>query len=146
MHGVLWRVSDHDLASLDRAEGVPMRYRRDRLTVHTDAGPSPAWVYIDHRVTPGPPRPGYLPRVIDGAIHHGLPQRWIDFLHRWEPAHWPRPSSVLSSYGPAPQSISALLSEPAVVEVGGGWKQMTDVIAERPAEATARSWQVSSDR
>ena len=43
VHGVLWQLDDHDLATLDSAEGVPVRYRRDRLTVHTDAGPSEAW-------------------------------------------------------------------------------------------------------
>ena len=85
VHGVVWQVSDHDLATLDSAEGVPVRYRRDRLTVHTDDGPSEAWVYIDHRVDPGAPRPGYLERIIDGAVHHGLPHRWIEFLHRWDP-------------------------------------------------------------
>jgi len=90
VHGVLWQVSDHDLAILDSAEGVPVRYRRDRLTVQTADGPAPAWVYIDHRTEPGPPRPGYLERIIDGAQHHGLPQRWVDFLRRWDPAHWPR--------------------------------------------------------
>jgi phage replication-related protein YjqB (UPF0714/DUF867 family) len=144
VHGVLWQLSDHDLTTLDSAEGVPVRYRRDRLTVHTDDGSSPAWVYIDHRVTPGPPRPGYLQRIIDGAVHHGLPQRWIDFLRRWDPAHWPQP---LSPPGVGPQSLSALLSEPGVAEVsrlrsrfgflaihGGGLEQMTDRIAERAAE------------
>jgi phage replication-related protein YjqB (UPF0714/DUF867 family) len=149
VHGVLWQVSDQDLATLDRAEGVPVRYRRDRLTVHTDRGPSPAWVYIDHRVDPGPPRAGYLPRIIDGAIHHGLPQRWIDFLHRWDPAHWPRPSVANS---PAPQSLSELLGDPAVTESstlrsrfgflaihGGGLEKMTDVIAERAADAAGAS-------
>ena len=149
VHGVLWQISDHDLATLDSAEGVPVRYRRDRLTVHTNDGSSPAWVYIDHRVTPGPPRAGYLPRIIDGAVHHGLPPRWIDFLRRWDPAHWPRPS--LAS-GPAPQSLSALLNEPGVTEVGrlrsrfgflaihgGGLEQMTDLIAERAAEAADAS-------
>jgi phage replication-related protein YjqB (UPF0714/DUF867 family) len=149
VHGVLWQVSDEDLDTLDSAEGVPVRYRRDRLTVHTDGGPSPAWVYIDHRVTPGPPRPGYLPRIIDGAIHHGLPQRWIDFLHRWDPAHWPRPLSPSSD---GPQSLSELLAEPDVTEFsrlrsrfgflaihGGGLEQMTDVIAERAAEAADAS-------
>jgi phage replication-related protein YjqB (UPF0714/DUF867 family) len=149
VHGVLWQLSDHDLAILDSAEGMPVRYRRDRLTVHTDGGPSPAWVYIDHRVTPGPPRPGYLPRIIDGALHHGLPQRWIDFLRRWDSAHWPRPALAFT---PAPQSLSALLSEPGVIEVsrlwsrfgflaihGGGLEEMTDVIAERAAEAAGAS-------
>jgi phage replication-related protein YjqB (UPF0714/DUF867 family)/gamma-glutamylcyclotransferase (GGCT)/AIG2-like uncharacterized protein YtfP len=150
VHGVLWQLSEHDLAALDSAEGVPVRYRRDRLTVHTDRGPSHAWVYIDHRVTPGAPRPGYLERIIDGAIHHRLPQRWIDFLRRWDPAQWPRPASLSTS--PAPQSLSTLLSDPGVIEVsrlrsrfgflaihGGGLEQMTDVIAERAAEAAAAS-------
>ncbi len=143
VHGVLWQVSDHDLATLDSAEGVPVRYRRDRLTVHTDDGLSSAWVYIDHRVTPGPPRPGYLPRIIDGAVEHGLPQRWIDFLRRWDPARWPRPRTSTTT---APQSLSALLSDPGVSEFsrlrsrfgflaihGGGLEQMTDQIAERAA-------------
>ena len=143
VHGVLWQISSDDLAVLDSAEGVPVRYRRDPLTVHTHNGPAPAWVYIDHRVTPGPPRPGYLPRVIDGARHHGLPQRWIDFLRRWDPARWPRPPFANT---PGPQSLSELLRLPGVIEEsslrsrfgflaihGGGLEEMTDVIAERAA-------------
>jgi phage replication-related protein YjqB (UPF0714/DUF867 family) len=152
VHGVVWQLSDHDLATLDSAEGVPVRYRRDRLTVDTDNGPSPAWVYIDHRVTPGPPRPGYLPRIIDGAVQHGLPQRWIDYLRRWDPTHWPRPASARSASGTGLQSLSELLSQPGVDEVsqlrsrfgfmaihGGGLEEMTDVIAERAAEAAGAS-------
>jgi phage replication-related protein YjqB (UPF0714/DUF867 family) len=150
VHGVLWRVSDSDLDVLDSAEGVPVRYRRDSLVVHTEHGPHDAWVYIDHRVEPGAPRPGYLERVIDGARHHGLPQRWVDFLHKWDPVHWPRtrqPTDV-----PGPQSLSALLTNPRVEESstlrsefgfmaihGGGLEQMTDVIAERAAEAACAS-------
>ncbi|MCV7227701.1 poly-gamma-glutamate hydrolase family protein [Mycolicibacterium komossense] len=150
VHGVVWHLSDHDLASLDSAEGVPVRYRRDRLTVRTDDGPSDAWVYIDHRVDPGPPRPGYLERIIDGAHQHDLPTRWIEFLRRWDPAHWPRP--VESSTLAGPQSLSELLAEPGVVESstlrsrfgfmaihGGGLEQMTDVIAERAADAAGAS-------
>ena len=149
VHGVLWQLSGDDLATLDSAEGVPVRYRRERLTVDTHEGPSPAWVYVDHRVTPGPPRPGYLPRIIDGAVHHGLPQRWIDFLRRWDPAHWPRP---VFTNTPGPQSLSELLSEPGVIEEnrlrsrfgflaihGGGLEEMTDVIAERAAENAGAS-------
>lgn len=149
VHGVLWRLSDHDLAVLDSAEGVPVRYRRDLLEVHTDDGPGPAWVYIDPRVEPGPPRPGYLERIIDGARHHGLPQRWVDFLHRWDPAGWP---DRQASDTPAPQSLSELLTDPNIVECsalssrfgflaihGGGLEQMTDVIAERAARACGAS-------
>jgi phage replication-related protein YjqB (UPF0714/DUF867 family)/gamma-glutamylcyclotransferase (GGCT)/AIG2-like uncharacterized protein YtfP len=150
VHGVVWDVSDHDLALLDRAESVPAHYRRDHMTVQTEDGPSDAWVYIDHRVNPGPPRPGYLEGIIDGALHHGLPQSWIDFLRRWDPARWPRPRSRPTT--PAPQSLSALLGEPGVVEVsrlrsrfgflaihGGGLEEMTDVIAERAADTAGAS-------
>lgn len=150
VHGVVWQVTDHDLATLDSAEGVPVRYRRDRLVVHTDDGPSEAWVYIDHRVDPGPPRPGYLERIIDGATHHGLPHRWVEFLKRWDPAHWPQ--STRKSSPAAPQSLSELLTTPGVVEHstlrsrfgfmaihGGGLEQMTDVIAERAADAAGAS-------
>ena len=150
VHGVVWDVSDHDLATLDSAEGVPSRYRRDQMTVQIDDGHLDAWVYIDHRVDPGPPRPGYLERIIDGALHHRLPQSWIDFLRRWDPSRWPRPRSRPTT--PAPQSLSELLAEPGVVEVsqlrsrfgflaihGGGLEEMTDVIAERAADAAGAS-------
>lgn len=150
VHGVLWQLTDTDLATLDSAEGVPVRYRRDRLTVHTDDGQHQAWVYIDHRVEPGPPRPGYLERVVDGALQHGLPQRWIDFLRRWDPTRWP--GSTAGSNSPAPQSLSELLADPGIAEEltlrsrfgfmafhGGGLEQMTDVIAERAADAADAS-------
>ena len=149
VHGVVWDLSDRDLTTLDSAEGVPVRYRRNRLPVHTPDGPSDAWVYIDHRVETGAPRPGYLEMIIDGAIHHRLPSGWIDFLRRWDPIHWPSPS-VLKRGGP--QSLSELLDQPGVIEDsrlrsrfgflaihGGGLEQMTDVIAERAANAADAS-------
>jgi phage replication-related protein YjqB (UPF0714/DUF867 family)/gamma-glutamylcyclotransferase (GGCT)/AIG2-like uncharacterized protein YtfP len=150
VHGVLWQLTDHDLAVLDSAEGVPVRYRRDRLEVRTGSGPSPAWVYIDHRVEPGPPRPGYLERVLDGARQHGLPHRWIEFLQRWDPATWPQRREADADA--APRSLSELLADPAVREEsvlrsrfgflaihGGGLEQMTDVIARRAADAADAS-------
>ena len=150
VHGVVWQLSERDLATLDSAEGIPVRYRRDRLTVHTEDGPSWAWVYIDHRVEPGPPRPGYLERILDGARHHGLPHRWIEFLERWDPACWP--SREAKSDSAAPQSLSELLADPTIIEDstlrsrfgflaihGGGLEQKTDVIAERAADAAGAS-------
>jgi phage replication-related protein YjqB (UPF0714/DUF867 family) len=150
VHGVLWRVSDRDLAALDSAEGVPVRYRRDQLTVHTADGSSPAWVYIDHRVQPGAPRDGYLERIIGAAVQHRLPPAWIEFLRRWDPLQWPLRTSPANNA--APQSLSELLSESGVVEEsrlrsrfgflaihGGGLEQMTDVIADRAADAADAS-------
>lgn len=150
VHGVVWQLSDHDLATLDSAEGVPSRYRRDELTVHTDHGPVSAWVYIDHRVEAGPPRPGYLERVLDGARHHRLPHRWIQFLERWDPTRWPQRHIAPKSL--APKTLSDLLADSTVSEHsiirsrfgflaihGGGLEQMTDVIAERAADAADAS-------
>ena len=113
VHGVVWELTDRNLATLDSAEGVPVRYRRDRLTVHTLDGPADAWVYIDHRVEPGAPRPGYLERIIEGAVHHGLPHRWIEFLRRWDPSNWPRPAMLRHG---GPQSFSELLRQTGVRE------------------------------
>ena len=150
VHGVVWQVSEADLAYLDAAEGVPVRYRRDRITVHTHDGPSDAWVYIDHRVEPGAPRPGYLERIIAAAVHHGLPRTWVDFLRRWDPQHWPIPNRA--SKAAAPQTLWELLSQPGIREYsrlrsrfgflaihGGGLEQMTDIIAERAAAAAGAS-------
>ncbi len=48
VHGVLWQLSERDPVRLDSAEGVPVRYRRERLTVHTGrhsvAGLGPALI------------------------------------------------------------------------------------------------------
>lgn len=86
VHGVVWQISDDDLAALDVAESVPAHYRRFRLPVRTAAGSVLVWVYIDYRVRPGPARDGYLERVIDGAQRQGLPTGWLDFLRGWSPA------------------------------------------------------------
>ena len=149
VHGVLWQITDHDLDTLDNVEGVPVRYRRDRLTVHTDDGHWDAWVYIDHRVETGAPRPGYLERIIAAAIHHDLPHRWVEFLRRWDPARWPQRAATSNSHGP--QTLLELLSQPGVAEesrlrsrfgflaIHGGLEEMTDVIAERAADAAGAS-------
>jgi phage replication-related protein YjqB (UPF0714/DUF867 family) len=148
VHGVVWQISDRDLAMLDSAEGVPARYRRERLTVHTADGLSPASVYIDHRVQPGPPRAGYLERIIAGATDRGLPAPWIDFLRRWDPAQWPPQEAKPAGH----KYLSELLEEPGMVEEsrlrsrfgflaihGGGLERMTDVIAERAADGAGAS-------
>ncbi|MGU3500655.1 poly-gamma-glutamate hydrolase family protein [Mycobacterium sp. C31M] len=150
VHGVLWRLSDADLAVLDRAEGVPVRYRRDLMTVDSEHGPHDAWIYIDHRNEPGAPRPGYLERVIAGAAHHQLPPRWLEFLRRWDPVNWPR--ALAPTDTPGPQTLTELLADPQVSEYsmlhstfgflaihGGGLERMTDVIAERAAERAGAS-------
>jgi gamma-glutamylcyclotransferase (GGCT)/AIG2-like uncharacterized protein YtfP len=82
VHGVLWRLGDVDLRTLDLAEGVADG-RYDRLTVGvvTVQGASvQAEVYVDPRCTPGPARDGYRERLISGAVEHGLPDAYRTFL------------------------------------------------------------------
>ena len=110
---MLWQIADHDLATLDSAEGVPVRYRRDRLTVHTDDGPAEAWVYIDHRVEPGAPRPGYLERIIDAAQTPRAAKPLGRIPRRWDPAQLATQSGR-AGYRLAPQSLSELLADPDV--------------------------------
>ena len=79
-----------------------------------------------------------------------MPARWLDFLHRWDPKHWPR--ALAPTDTPGPQSLSDLLAVPGVEESstlrsrfgflaihGGGLEKMTDVIAERAAGAAGAS-------
>jgi phage replication-related protein YjqB (UPF0714/DUF867 family) len=75
---------------------------------------------------------------------------WFGLLRDRDTAH--RPRSAKSATSSAPQSFSELLGDPGVVEVselrsrfgflaihGGGLEQMTDIIAERAAEASGAS-------
>ena len=127
-----------------------MRYRRDRLTVHTDDGPSEAWVYIDHRVDPGCAAPR-----LSGAHHRRRraprPAAPVDRVpHRWDPRigraagtsrvrlRHSRFRSCLTA--PGILEDSTLRSRFGFLAIhGGGLEQMTDVIAERAAEAAGAS-------
>jgi len=90
VHGVLWRVSDGNMAKLDRYEGVADgRYLREKVALSrsatTTAAPGEAIeaiVYRDPITTTGPPRPGYLERVVNGATAEGIPERYIEEVLR----------------------------------------------------------------
>ena len=149
VHGVLWRVTGEHLTSLDRFEGVADgRYRRTTVEVTTGDGTVDAAVYIDDRTDPGPPRRGYLDRVLAGADEHGLPDDWRAHLARWRRAG-PR---LLSSDG-GPQTLTELLATPGVTEHvelrspfgflalhGGALEEMTDEIARAAAAAAGASY------
>lgn len=84
--GVLWRLGGRHEKTLDRYEG----YRSGlydkcfREVIATDRTARSVLVYIDHRnQTPGPPRPGYLERIVRGAARHELPSEHQRFLEQW---------------------------------------------------------------
>ena len=89
--GVLWECTEEHLTTLDRFEGVAEgRYYRARVSVSPldseggvdsalvdSALAESALVYIDPVTEAGPPRPGYLERVIHGAREHHLPGAYV---------------------------------------------------------------------
>lgn len=79
--GVLWRLTDADLAALDRFEGVAEDfYRRHHLSVHRQGWANiDAIVYLPVDDRPGRPNPGYLERIIEV----GEAGRFTEHYLRW---------------------------------------------------------------
>lgn len=84
VHGVVYRVTDSDLAALDEYEAIDIgMYRRDRVEVIAEAGQvMTVWTYfaIPEASGPTPPSRRYITAIARGARHHGLPQAYIAAL------------------------------------------------------------------
>lgn len=88
VYGVLYRVTEQQLKTLDRFEGVPEHYRRSQVTVaEADGRKVAAQVYLARKVRKGlKPDRGYLARIVQGAEEHALPADYIEGLKRIIPA------------------------------------------------------------
>lgn len=86
VHGVLWRISRDCEESLDLCEGVGEGfYRKERVRVERGDGKvQTALVYIDQRTRFGRPRPGYLARVLRGAMAFDLPAAYLGEILSWQ--------------------------------------------------------------
>lgn len=74
--GALWYVSDSDLASLDRFEGYPKLYDREKLQVELPNGDKVrAWVYVMPLGKRMPPSDYYLEIIWRGYLYFGLPTK-----------------------------------------------------------------------
>jgi gamma-glutamylcyclotransferase len=82
VHGVLYKIEEGSMRSLDRYEGVPDHYRRIEVQVTPEGGqPVPAQIYIASKVEKGlRPSPSYLQSMLDGAGEHNLPASYIGEL------------------------------------------------------------------
>ena len=81
--GLLWRLSEKDVESLDRYEGVASgHYRREYVTVDANGDEIQALVYVATNVTPGKPRPGYLEGVLRAGAEVGLPAAYLAELSK----------------------------------------------------------------
>jgi gamma-glutamylcyclotransferase len=79
VHGVLYKIQESALRSLDRYEGAPEHYRRIEVTVSNAAGSKiAAQAFIATKVEKGlRPAPHYLQGILEGASEHGLPADYI---------------------------------------------------------------------
>lgn len=84
VRGVVWELTDEHLRALDGYEGVPDWYRRRMVDVELpDRGEVACVTYIDESEggdEPGPPREGYLEKIVEGATNFHLPETYIAFL------------------------------------------------------------------
>jgi gamma-glutamylcyclotransferase (GGCT)/AIG2-like uncharacterized protein YtfP len=82
--GVLYRLSETQLRTLDRFEGVPEHYRRSEVNVIDAEGSKVgAQVYLARKVRKGlKPDRHYLARIVQGAEAHGLPAEYIAQLKK----------------------------------------------------------------
>ena len=79
VHGVLYRIPESALRTLDRSTGVPDHYRRIQVdVVGADGKPINAHVYIASKVGKGlRPAAHYLQTLLQSAGEHGLPADYI---------------------------------------------------------------------
>jgi gamma-glutamylcyclotransferase (GGCT)/AIG2-like uncharacterized protein YtfP len=83
--GALYRLTDQDLASLDRFEHVGNGgYRRIEIEVEHESGPVRALCYevaerLDYEVAP---TEEYRRLMLDGSLEHGLPDSWLGYLEQ----------------------------------------------------------------
>jgi cation transport regulator ChaC len=92
--GALYLITAEEAERLDRSEGVPFGvYRRVDVQVSTHHGESlNAFTYQSSYGTAGrKPSPRYIGLLLDGALEHGLPAEYVEYLRRFELAHDERP-------------------------------------------------------
>ncbi len=72
--GVLWEITDGNLAALDRLEGYPWHYTRFTVVVHTDRGSDTALVYqMTDQSYEQPPSGHYYNMVAEGYVQNSVP-------------------------------------------------------------------------
>ena len=82
VHGVVYELSQSDEDTLDVCEGVASgSYTKEYVALIGADGAIPeVLVYVDPRVQPGPPRDGYIAKILSGAAGFGLPRDYQAFL------------------------------------------------------------------
>jgi hypothetical protein len=86
VHGVLWRITPRDRATLDIWENIAAAlYRAETMPVIHAGRHRPALVYLARPGRPGWPKAGYMELVVAAARQWKFPQGYIAALQRWLP-------------------------------------------------------------
>jgi gamma-glutamylcyclotransferase len=82
VYGVLYRIAEPALRSLDRFQGAPEHYRRIEVSVTaSDGNKIAAQAYIATKVEKGlRPAGHYLQSILDAAAEHNLPAEYVKEL------------------------------------------------------------------
>jgi gamma-glutamylcyclotransferase len=80
--GVLYKINESALRSLDRFEGAPQHYRRIEVMVRDSHDePIAAQAFIATKLERGlRPAPHYLKTILEGAAEHGLPLEYMELI------------------------------------------------------------------
>lgn len=83
--GVLFEIDRTDKASLDRAESLGTGYDEQMIQVEMESGVIDAFTYVAMIKDPGlKPFHWYKAYVVAGAMEHGLPGGYVEWLHTIE--------------------------------------------------------------
>ncbi|XP_041454585.1 uncharacterized protein LOC121407523 [Lytechinus variegatus] len=83
--GIVWRLEEKDLASLDLQEGEGIVYRRKEVIVTSQDGTRhTCWTYSMIDFQEGTPSPQYMDVIRKGADQNSLPQHYLEWLRSIE--------------------------------------------------------------
>lgn len=79
--GVLYRINENCLNSLDQAEGYPNTYQRRIVKISNTLGNFDSWVYIvENDDSVGNPSQSYYDTVVSGAKQYGIDDFYIQYI------------------------------------------------------------------
>jgi hypothetical protein len=89
VHGVLWRLTPHDVAALHAYELLHRGlYVLRHLPVRRRARLYRATIYLLRRRAPGRPKPGYVEMIAACARDWNLPERYVRSVERLRTSRW----------------------------------------------------------
>lgn len=84
-YGVLFKINAKEKLRLDEAEGLRAGYAEANIQIVTATGVCTALTYVAaYREDPLPPYQWYKASVIAGAVEHGLPAEYVEWLRTFE--------------------------------------------------------------